>query len=57
MNKAFKEACMEDLYYMQFTLKILDTIKLAESALGIEEYKAFLNSVKRLAEQKLEKCD
>ena len=48
---------MEDLYYMQFALKVLDAVKHAESALNAEEYKAFLESVKRLAEQKLEQCN
>lgn len=47
---------MEDLYYMQFAGKVLDAVKLAESTLDAEEYKAFLELVKRLAEQKLEKC-
>ena len=57
-NKAaHKGAYMEDLYYMQFAGKVLDAVKLAESALDAEEYKAFLESVKRLAEQKLEKCN
>lgn len=48
---------MEDLYYMQFACKVLDAVKLAESALDAEEYKMFLESVKRLAEQKLDKCN
>ena len=48
---------MEDLYYMQFAHKVLNSVNLAESALGAEEYKAFLESVKRLAEQKLMKCN
>ena len=48
---------MEDLYYMQFAHKVLDSVKLAESALDAEGYKVFLESVKRLVEQKLEKCN
>ncbi len=48
---------MEDLYYMQFAGKVLEAVKLAESALDAEGYKAFLEAVKRLAEQTLEKCN
>lgn len=48
---------MDDLYYLQFTGKVLDVLKLAETALDKEEYKEFLKSIKRLAEQKLDSAE
>ena len=45
---------MNDMFYMQFSLKVLDVIKTAEPALTVSEYRKFLESVKKLADEKLE---
>ena len=42
-----------DLFIAQFSLKVLDVMKTAEQALTVSEYTEFLESVKRLAEEKL----
>lgn len=40
-----------DLYYMQFSNAVLETMKIAKEALTEEEYKLFIESVQRLCEQ------
>lgn len=42
---------MNDLYYMQFSNAVLETMKTAKEALTEEEYKLFIESVQRLCEQ------
>lgn len=42
---------MNDLYYMQFSIAVLETMKTAKEALSEEEYKLFIESVQRLCEQ------
>ena len=48
---------MNELFYMQFCLKVLDIVKLAEQALTVSEYREFLKSEKKLFEEKLEKLN
>ena len=40
-----------DLYYMQFSNAVLETMKTAKEALSEEEYKLFVASVQKLCEQ------
>lgn len=42
---------MNELYYMQFSNAVLETMKTAKEALTEEEYKLFIESVQRLCEQ------
>ena len=42
---------MDDLYYMQFSNAVLETMKTAKEALTEEEYKLFIESVQKLCEQ------
>lgn len=44
---------MNDLYYMQFSNLVLETMKNAKRALTDEEYGKFTESVKRLCEQEI----
>lgn len=41
---------MDDLYYMQFSNLVLETIKTAKRALTVDEYEKFVESIKRLCE-------
>lgn len=44
---------MDDLYYMQFSNLVLETMKTAKQALTDEEYEKFTESVKLLCEQEI----
>lgn len=52
IDKLIEESASNyDLYYMQFSNAVLETIKTAKEALTEEEYKLFIESVQRLCEQ------
>ncbi len=44
---------MNDLYYMQFSYAVLETMKVAKKALTEEEYKLFIESVQKLCKQEI----
>lgn len=44
---------MNDLYYMQFSNAVLETMKTAKEALTEEEFILFIESVRRLCEQSI----
>jgi len=46
---------MNDLYYMQFSNAVLETMKTAKEALTEDEYKLFIETVQKLCEQGI-KC-
>ena len=47
-EKEKQDLNMNDLYYMQFSNMVLETMKTAKQALTKEEYNSFLKSVQRL---------
>ena len=49
---------MNELYWMQFSVKVLDVMKEAEPpVLSEDEYMDFLKAVKKLAEEKIEELE
>ena len=54
-EKEKQDLTMNDLYYMQFSNIVLETMKTAKEALTEQEYKLFIQSIQKLCKQGVRK--